>query len=203
MKKIGLSLLVMIMALELSACGNAESSSGTNIFSKAEQQNSVVTTMDSSSEAVIETSSSDITVTTVIELSESDKSQTQPPETSLTEENSMFNIQITVGGQIFSAKLYDNESSKKLVEMLPLTLDMNELHGNEKYYYLDSNLPTDSESVEYINSGDIMLYGSDCLVLFYDSFSSVYSYTRLGYVENPDGLAKALGSGNVTVTLSL
>jgi hypothetical protein len=115
----------------------------------------------------------------------------------------MFNIQITVGGQIFSAKLYDNESSKKLVEMLPLTLDMNELHGNEKYYYLDSDLPTDSESVEYINSGDIMLYGSDCLVLFYDSFSSVYSYTRLGYVENPDGLAKALGSGNVTVTLSL
>lgn len=112
----------------------------------------------------------------------------------------MFNIQITSGGQTFSAVLYNNDTAREIVDRLPLTLDMSELNGNEKYYYFDSSLPIDSENVGYINTGDIMLYGSDCLVLFYDSFSTPYSYTRLGYVDDPDGLANALGSVDVTVT---
>jgi len=124
----------------------------------------------------------------------------QPSETTQTEENSMFNIQITSGGQTFSAVLYSNDTAQAIVDRLPLTLDMSELNGNEKYYYFDSSLPIDSENVGYINTGDIMLYGSDCLVLFYDSFSTPYSYTRLGYVDDPDGLANALGSVDVTVT---
>ena len=44
-----------------------------------------------------------------------------------------------------------------------------------------------------------MLYGANCLVLFYDSFSTGYSYTRLGRVENPEGLSAALGSGGAVI----
>jgi len=47
--------------------------------------------------------------------------------------------------------------------------------------------------------GDLMLYGNNTLVLFYESFNSSYSYTKLGYVDNPTGLAAALGNGNVVV----
>lgn len=36
---------------------------------------------------------------------------------------------------------------------------MSDLNGNEKYYYLDENLPTNSENIGHINAGDIMLYG--------------------------------------------
>lgn len=72
---------------------------------------------------------------------------------------------------------------------------MSELHGNEKYYYFNKSLPTNSERVGRIENGDLMLYGSDCLVLFYESFSSGYSYTKLGKVDNPSELEDAVGSG--------
>lgn len=85
-------------------------------------------------------------------------------------------------------------------EMLPLTLDMSELNGNEKYFYLDSDLPAMAEPVGDIRNGDFMLYGANCLVLFYDSFSTGYSYTSLGRVENPEGLSAALGSGGAVIT---
>ena len=51
-------------------------------------------------------------------------------------------------------------------------------------------------------SGDLMLYGSSTVVLFYENFSSPYRYTVLGHVENPDGLQVALGRGNPTVTFA-
>jgi hypothetical protein len=130
------------------------------------------------------------------------------------EENNMTNtdilktnnetiIEITVNGVVFTAKLYDNTATQVLIENLPMTLDMTDLHSNEKYHYLPYKLPTEAERVGNISAGNIMLYGSDCLVLFYESFSTSYSYTRLGHIENSDGLKDTLGSGNVQVTFAI
>jgi hypothetical protein len=71
---------------------------------------------------------------------------------------------------------------------------------NEKYYYLPNSLPKNSSNPETIKNGDLMHYGSKTLVLFYKTFSTSYSYTKLGSVDDVTGLASALGSGNVTVT---
>ena len=75
---------------------------------------------------------------------------------------------------------------------------MNELNGNEKYCY-GVTLPTNASHCDAIAAGDLMLYGSDCLVLFYGSAGG-YSYTRIGRLVSTDGLADALGSGDATVT---
>ena len=122
-------------------------------------------------------------------------------ESNITEiEEDDLNISIEVGGKAFSAELYDNEAAQAFAEMLPLTLDMSELNGNEKYYYLDSSLPAAPHVPDGIKEGDIMLYGSECVVLFYKSFSTSYSYTPLGKVKDAQRLAQALGTGGITVT---
>ena len=114
--------------------------------------------------------------------------------------DSDMKINVIVGGTTFTATIESAETGRAFYNMLPLTLNMTELNGNEKYCYLDTSLPTASYRPGTINAGDIMLYGSSCVVLFYETFSSGYSYTRIGAVDNPLGLAQALGSGNVTVT---
>ena len=112
------------------------------------------------------------------------------------------NITITVNGTSFAATLEDNEAGRAFAALLPLTLDMSEMNGNEKYHYLDESLPTESYRPGTIQTGDLMLYGSSCVVLFYETFSSGYSYTRLGRIDNPEGLAAAVGRGNVTVSFT-
>lgn len=127
----------------------------------------------------------------------------QPPDVPENAPPEALPISLTVGGQTFSAALEDNETTQAFSELLPLTLEMSELNGNEKFYYMDATLPTDPESPGQIKAGDLMLYGDNCLVLFFDSFSTSYSYTRLGSVTDAGSLVDALDSGTVTVTFAL
>lgn len=129
---------------------------------------------------------------------------TQQTQAETTAQGEMeMKLQITVNGRTFDAVLYDNETAEAWKQQLPLTLNMSELNGNEKYYYLSDKLPTASKNPGQIHSGDIKLFGSDCLVLFYEDFSSGYSYTDIGYLENPEGLQEALGNGSVQVTFEM
>jgi|GEM_PF-1137047 len=105
--------------------------------------------------------------------------------------------------QAFTATIDDSETDQALVAMLPLTLTMNELNGNEKYAYLNTTLPTSTYKPGTIHAGDLMLWGNNCLVLFYETFSSSYNYTRVGSLDDPTGIAQAVGSGNITVRFEL
>ena len=119
------------------------------------------------------------------------------------EEPSVIKMRVVVGDKVFPATMVDNATTASFMDLLPLTLNMNELNGNEKYYYLSENLPTDKFRPDTIHAGDIMLYGNSCIVLFYKTFATSYEYTRMGAIDNPAGLAEALGSGNVEVRFEM
>jgi hypothetical protein len=112
-------------------------------------------------------------------------------------------MRIMIGSNTFTATLYDNGTATAFKGTLPMTVKMSELNGNEKYCDLSVNLPTNASNPAKIQSGDLMIYGSNTLVLFYRTFSTSYSYTRLGRINDTTGLAAAVGSGSVTVTYEL
>ena len=116
-------------------------------------------------------------------------------------EGGHMKLNMLVNNKTYTVLLEDNRAARELVRMLPLTIEMNELNGNEKYYYFDTSFSKDEEKVTTIQNGDVMLYGDDCLVLFYDSFSTPYRYTRIGHVENAEDLANILGNHSVIITL--
>lgn len=109
-------------------------------------------------------------------------------------------LKIKVGEKTFTATLSDNPTATAFKALLPLTLNMKELNNNEKYVDLSKNLPTNAAVPASIQSGDLMMYGSSTLVLFYKGFSTTYSYTKIGKIDDVSGLDSVLGSGSVSVT---
>lgn len=109
-------------------------------------------------------------------------------------------VQIQIGEKTYSALLYDNATTQALMKKLPLTLKMGDLNNNEKYVNLPDALPV-NPTVNRIKRGDLMLYGSDCLVLFYQDIKTSYRYTKLGKIENAEDLPKILGNGNIKIII--
>ena len=98
----------------------------------------------------------------------------------------------------------DNESVKALIDLAssgPLTVQMSMYGGFEQVGSLGTTLPR-NDSQTTTQSGDIVLYSGNQIVIFYGSNS--WAYTRLGKVadQSPAEMKTLLGSGDVTVALS-
>ena len=113
------------------------------------------------------------------------------------------NMNIQIGNKIFDVILEDNETTRVLIHKLPLTILMSELNGNEKYYYLPDRLPAEPKNIGNIKAGDIMLFGDNCLVIFYQNFKTSYRYTKLGHIQNCTNLDNLLGKASVKVIFKI
>ncbi|MBD5393231.1 MAG: aldo/keto reductase [Lachnospiraceae bacterium] len=135
------------------------------------------------------------------------ESRTEQTETSLStdtkETSKMTTIQIIINGQEFEAELYDNEAAQQFREMLPLQLDMDDLHDNEKFFYFSDSFNTADQEMKEIHEGDLLIYDSKCLVLFYENLETRYKYTPLGKISDTAGLKEALGAGTVSVSFNI
>lgn len=123
------------------------------------------------------------------------------PETSQTtdnEETTMDKIYVSINNEELEIELDDNSTASALVKLLPLELSMSDLNGNEKYAYLDESLPTNTYSPKHIEAGDVMLFGDNCLVIFYESFDTSYSYSKIGHIDN----LPSLDDGNISISIN-
>ncbi len=103
-------------------------------------------------------------------------------------EANVYNIKVTINSKTYELKLENNNTVEEFIELLPQAFTMNDLNGNEKYVYMDKTLITNVYSPKYIEKGDVMLYGNNCLVIFYKSFDTSYSYTKIGHIDNLENL---------------
>ena len=137
-------------------------------------------------------------VQTGIQEAESAQENAQREETEM-------KMKIQVGDTIFTATLADNSSVDALKELMAdgsLTLKMSDYANMEKGADLGVTLPQNNEQMS-TQAGDLILYQGRTLVIYYDTNS--WSLTPIGKIDNVDAeaLREALGTGDVTVTLSI
>ena len=119
--------------------------------------------------------------------------------------HSQNKINIKIDGMSMSATLADNVATKALVEKLstgPITITMNNYGGFEKVGALPWSLPSADTQIT-TKPGDIMLYNSNNIVIFYGQNS--WAYTPLGVLETTDSseISSFVGSDDKQVTISL
>ena len=114
-------------------------------------------------------------------------------------------INITIDGRTMSATLAVNDATKALVEKLsdgPVTITMSNYGGFEKVGELPWSLPASDTRIT-TKPGDIMLYTSNNIVIFYGENS--WAYTPLGVLDttDPEEISSFVGTDKKQVTLSL
>ena len=97
-------------------------------------------------------------------------------------------ISVIIDGKTYKLNLESNTTVDEFVRLLPNEYTMNELNGNEKYVYINESLSTSEYMPKRIEKGDVMLYGDNCIVIFYKSFDTNYSYTKIGHIDDLDDL---------------
>ena len=118
-------------------------------------------------------------------------------------------IQIIAGEEQYYIKINDNEFefefkdtevANKIKSKLPFTVKMTNLNGNEVYYqFSGESFTPNHKAVGTINMGDIYLYQSNYLVLFYKTFTTSYSYTEIGKLKDATGLDTIIGSSDIEI----
>ena len=192
-RKIGVILLVFVMLVSVTACGQTESAKGS--LPESQETESVTITASEQMDTVNE----DSEATTESKVVETEAVQNQEPE----QEAGM--MVLAINGEIVSVEWEDNESVeelKNLVSSEPLSIQMSMYGGFEQVGSIGTNLPGNDVQTT-TEAGDIVLYSGNQIVVFYGSNS--WAYTRLGNVTDKSKaeMTELLGNGDITITISM
>ena len=201
MKKLICAILAFTMLFTITVCGNSkeeqnvnkESKIGTVLSDQPDAKSEEVNVPKTEAETA-----SNSEVQTEIQSAEPIKEHTE-------QEVTQMKMKVQVGDTVFIATMAENSSVDALKELIAdssLTLNMSDYAGMEKGADLGITLPQNNEQMN-TQAGDIILYQGRTFVIYYDTNS--WSLTPIGKIDNVDAekLREALGSGDVTVTLSL
>ena len=138
-------------------------------------------------------------------LSEQADAEEPATEETGTEEVKAKMLRMMIGNTAVAVDWENNESVEALkaqCENEPLVIQMSMYGGFEQVGPIGSRLPS-NDAQTTTSAGDIVLYSSNQIVVFYGSNS--WAYTRLGHITDQDasGMAGLLSNGNVTITISM
>ena len=127
------------------------------------------------------------------------------PAAEAEERNLKEELILSIDGIPVETDWEENESVDALRELVrpgPLTIRMSMYGGFEQVGSLGTGLPRQDVQTR-TDSGDIVLYSGDQIVIFHGSNS--WAYTRLGHIRglSREKLKEMLGQHDVTVTLTL
>ncbi|MBQ7278707.1 MAG: hypothetical protein IJR17_05880 [Clostridia bacterium] len=122
-----------------------------------------------------------------------------------TEEDTEPMLQLQINGQAVTVAWESNEAVEALQALCarePLILSTSRYGGFEQVGPIGTTLPAQDRHTQ-TEPGDIMLYASDQIVVFFGSNS--WAYTPLGRITDPDtpGLCALLDTPTATLTFTL
>ncbi|WP_373845146.1 cyclophilin-like fold protein [Clostridium sp.] len=166
----------------------------TMTFELIDSESKKTTDFGKSTEKVIEEKTS---------MDESSQKNTSIREEKYNEEKT--ELKLTISNTTLTATLANNSSAEALVELLktgPLTINMDDYASMEKVGSLGMSLPRNDEQIT-TKAGDLILYQGSAFVIYYEPNS--WNFTKLGKINNVTAkeLKEILGSGSVSVTLSI
>ena len=192
MKKIMYRVLFFMALLLITSCGNGkeDESEGGEVSDREIQ---TVTQTTGAEQENLERENSE------------NAEQENPEQENAEQEETGMKMQVQVGDTVFTATLAENSSVDALLELMadePLTLNMSDYANMEKGADLGVILPQNNEQMN-TQAGDLILYQGRTFVIYYDTNS--WSLTPIGKIDHVDAeeLREVLGTGDVTVTLSL
>ncbi|NGM18118.1 hypothetical protein GMI70_08980 [Eggerthellaceae bacterium zg-893] len=114
-------------------------------------------------------------------------------------------ITLSFNGAQYDLVMDDTATSRELLALVPSSRmalpPSHDRDGVWKYYDMATGVSEDPEPLESAQAGDVLLDGPDRLILVYEDTPLDGSYTHVGTVEDVDGLAEALGDGDVDITI--
>ncbi len=122
------------------------------------------------------------------------------------ESNHMIeSMKIKVNNQVLTVQLEQNDTTQALIEKLKeedIPVHAREYGNFEKVGSLGFSLPTNDTNIK-TKPGDVMLYQGNQITIFYGT--NTWDYTKIGEIkrEEQNQLKTILGSGDVTLVLSI
>ncbi|MBQ6315476.1 MAG: hypothetical protein IJI11_07790 [Mogibacterium sp.] len=161
-----------MLSFALAACGQEES-----------------TTVDAPADALVQTE----------QTGQADTEQPAEPE-----DEEEITMNMTINDTKVTVEWENNASARALAELAkkgPVNIQMNAYGGFEQVGSIGETLPSRDTNIR-TKAGDIMLYTSDHMVIFYGSNS--WAYTRLGRITDKSAseLRDLLSGKGVTVTVT-
>lgn len=155
-------LLVLTMILGLTACGGSPN-----------KPNSVNTSEPSAGDKANASANSSKTTTPDTQPEKSEKTQG-------------IKIKVTVGGQVLTATLIDNATTRSLISKFPLTVPMTNLYSREMVYHFPDPLPANEAQQSGYEVGELSYWAPrHSLVIFYKQNGEVISnLQKIGHFDS-------------------